>query len=231
VLDRAVTRGVPIPASFRGTVALHLPTFKAHGQLSLAGAVENAWATWLPSGGGLLAMHPHETVVDLLLLQRETHPAICSVMDGTLLGDGAGPRTLDSRPGNVLLASTDPVALDAVAARLAGIDPFTIRYLALAYALGLGCADTDEIKVLGDDVSGLDLRLHARQPPSMLVRAALEQVRLPKLEEWLFRRARWLAIASSLYYDVLWYSTVGRARLEQFYRSPWGALMASYSAT
>ncbi len=230
VLDRIVPGGLHLPETFDGSVALHLPTFKTHGQVGLAGALENAWGALMPSGGGPFASHPHETLVDLLLVQRALHQEICAVMDGTIAGDGAGPRTLEPRAANVLLASTDPVALDAVAAGLAGIDPFSLRYLALAYAAGLGCADLDSIVVVGDDVRELDLRLRPRRPPAALARAWLEELRLVALERWLFRHQRWLALASSLYYDVLWYQVVGRPRLRAFRRTPWGHLFARYQA-
>src|SRR5207244_3509901 len=56
VLDRLAGDGLPLPAGVEGSVALHLPTLKTHGQLGLAGAMENAWSSWLPSGGGLAAV-------------------------------------------------------------------------------------------------------------------------------------------------------------------------------
>ena len=226
-LHEALPAGLPVPRAFTGTVAVHLPTLKTHGLVGLAGAMENAWSAWLPAGGGLPAAHPHEVLVDLLLLQRETHSAVCAVMDGTIAGDGAGPRTVEPRVANVLLASTDPVALDAVAARLTGLDPFGLRYLALAYALGLGCADTDAIEVVGDDVPPGELHLRARRPPAALARSVLEELRLSRLEDWLFRR-QWLTPASSLYYDLFWLNTVGRRRLAAFRGTEWGRLFETY---
>lgn len=227
MLDDLFPAGLLLPRALEGTVAIHLPTLKTHGLVGLAGAVENMWSAWLPAGGGAAATHAHEVLVDLLTLQRCTHSAICAVMDGTIAGDGAGPRTVEPRTANVLLASTDVVALDAVAARLAGIDPFSLRYLALAYALGLGCADTDEVEVVGDGFTPGEVPLHARRPPAALTRTVLEELRMARLEDWLFRR-RWLAPASVLYYDLLWYHAVGKHRLSAFRRSAWGRLFAAY---
>ena len=228
-LDEVLPAGLPLTRSLKGTVAVHLPTLKTHGMVGLAGAIENIWPSWLPQGGGGAAGRPHEVLVDLLMLHLDTHSAVCAVMDGTIAGDGAGPRTVDPRETNVLLASADPVALDAVAARLAGFDPFSLRYLALAYALGLGCADTDEIDVVGDEIEPGELQLRARRPPAALARTVLEELRLTRLEDWLFRR-RWLAPASSLYYDFVWFQTVGRRRLRAFRDSAWGRVFASYAA-
>jgi hypothetical protein len=228
-LDRILPEGLRVPNSYRDTVAVHLPTFKTHGIVGFAGAVENTWPSWMPAGGGAAATYHHEVLVDLLLLQQLTHRALCAVMDGTIAGDGAGPRTVEPRETNVVLASTDPVALDAVAARLAGFDPFSMRYLALAYALGLGCADVDGIEMVGDSIGSDELRLHARRPPAALTRAVMGELRLTRLEHWFFER-RWMVPASSLYYDFVWYYLFGRSRLAKFRSGPWGKLFASYAA-
>jgi hypothetical protein len=228
-LDEVLPHGLPVPPALAGSVAVHLPTFKTHGLVGLAGAVENAWSAWLPAGGGALAARSHEVLVDLLMLQLETHRAVCAVMDASIAGDGPGPRTVEPRETNALLASTDPVALDAVAAKLAGFDPFGIRYLALAYALGLGCADVDEIELVGDEIAPGALNLRARRPPAALARALLGELRLGGMEDWLFQR-RVLVPAAALYYDLIWYHSVARRRLAAFRQTEWGRLFASYAS-
>jgi uncharacterized protein (DUF362 family) len=72
----------------------------------------------------------HEVLVDLLYMQRELHPAVFAMMDGTVVDDGAGPRTMVPREGNLILASADSVAIDAIAAGLMGYDPLGIPYRA-----------------------------------------------------------------------------------------------------
>ena len=67
----------------------------------------------------------HETLVDLLAIQKEIHSGIFAVMDGTTAGNGPGPRTMYPEIKNVILASGDQVAIDAVAAKLMGFDPLT----------------------------------------------------------------------------------------------------------
>ncbi len=74
----------------------------------------------------------HETLVDLLTIQREIHPGVFAVMDGTTAGNRPGPRTMKPEIKNVILASADQVAIDAVAAKLMGFDPFSIGYIRLA---------------------------------------------------------------------------------------------------
>ena len=55
---------------------------------------------------------------------------------------------------NVILASADQVAIDAVAAKLMGFDPMSIKYIRLAHDHGLGTGDPREIELVGDDISG-----------------------------------------------------------------------------
>jgi hypothetical protein len=57
---------------------------------------------------------------------------------------------------NLILSSADQVAIDAVAAKMMGFDPLSIKYLALAHERGLGCADIREVKVVGEDISRMN---------------------------------------------------------------------------
>ncbi len=111
--------------------------------------------------GGLLSKYRHythtwihETLMDLLAIQKEIHPGILAVMDGTTAGDGAGPRMIRPVEKNVILASADQVAIDAVAAKLMGFDPLSIKYIRLAHEHGLGVGDPRDIELMGDDVAG-----------------------------------------------------------------------------
>ena len=49
----------------------------------------------------------HETLVDLLAIQKEIHPGIFAIMDGTTAGNGAGPRMAKPIVKNIILASAD----------------------------------------------------------------------------------------------------------------------------
>ena len=123
---------------------------KTHIFTTTTGAMKNAF-------GGLLNerrhwTHPviHETLVDLLMIQKKIHRGVFAVMDGTFAGDGPGPRCMVPHVKNVILASADQVAIDAVAAKLMGIDPMSITFIRLAHDLGLGCGDPRDIEIVGD---------------------------------------------------------------------------------
>jgi len=152
-LNHIYPEGLRIPDYFIGKNIVHLPTVKCHIYTTTTGAMKNAF-------GGLLSTHRHythtwihETLVDLLAIQKEIHPGIFAVMDGTTAGNGPGPRTVKPVVKNVILASADQVAIDAVAAKMMGFDPMAIKYIRLAHEQGLGVGDVKEIEIVGDDIS------------------------------------------------------------------------------
>ena len=51
---------------------------------------------------------------------------------------------------NVILASGDQVAIDAVAARLMGFDPLSIPYIRFGHEAGPGVGDPRDIELVGD---------------------------------------------------------------------------------
>src|SRR5436309_5294635 len=154
VLDRVYPEGIRIPDYFLGKNIVHLPTVKCHIYTTTTGAMKNAF-------GGLLHNHRHythswihETLVDLLAIQKEIHAGVFAIMDGTTAGNGPGPRTMFPVVKNVMLASADQVAIDAVAAKMMGFDPLSIDYIRLADEDGLGVGDPRDIRIVGDDVPG-----------------------------------------------------------------------------
>jgi uncharacterized protein (DUF362 family) len=153
-LDHIYPEGIHIPDYFVGKNIVHLPTVKTHMYTTTTGAMKNAF-------GGLLSKYRHythtwihETLVDLLAIQKEIHPGIFAVMDGTTAGNGAGPRMVQPIEKNVILASADQVAIDAVAAKLMGFDPLSIKYIRLAHDHGLGIGDPQDIEIVGDEITG-----------------------------------------------------------------------------
>jgi len=153
-LDHIYPEGILIPDYFFGKNIVHLPTVKTHMYTTTTGAMKNAF-------GGLLSKYRHythtwihETLVDLLAIQKEIHPGLFAMMDGTTAGNGEGPRLMTPEVKNILLASEDQVAIDAVAAKLMGFDPLSIKYIRLAHEQGLGMGDVGQIELVGDDVSG-----------------------------------------------------------------------------
>jgi len=225
-LNEIFPEGIEIPAIYPGKNILHFPTVKTHGHATTTGAVKNAFGGLLKEVRHYAHKYMHEVLVDLMLMQRELHPGIFAVMDGTVCGDGAGPRTMVPVEGNVILAGADSVAIDAVAARLMGFDPLTIPYLRMCHDRGLGVADPAGIEVVGDDVSGMNLHFKVSRSLVIWGDQMLRLGPLRFLEHIALHSPLvvWAPLASNIYHDLLWYPTVGRARIARFRRTVWGRL-------
>jgi hypothetical protein len=153
VLDRIFPDGIKIPDYFFGKNIVHLPTVKCHIYTTTTGAMKNAF-------GGLLSTHRHythtwihETLVDLLAIQKEIHSGLFAIMDGTTCGNGPGPRTMFPVIKDYMLASADQVAIDAVAAKMMGFDPMSLDFIRCADEDGLGNGRPENIEVVGADIS------------------------------------------------------------------------------
>jgi len=112
VLDSIFPEGIRIPKMFLGKNVLHLPTVKTHGHSITTGAIKNSFGGLLKEVRHYCHKYMHETLVDLMILQKEIHSGIFAVMDGTVAGDGAGPRTMIPHVKDYILASGDSVAID-----------------------------------------------------------------------------------------------------------------------
>jgi uncharacterized protein (DUF362 family) len=153
-LDHIYPQGILIPDYFMGKNIVHLPTVKTHMYTTTTGAMKNAFGGLLSKFRHYTHTWIHETLVDLLAIQKEIHPGLFAIMDGTTAGNGEGPRLMVPEIKNIILASQDQVAIDAVAAKLMGFDPLSIKYIRLAHDMGLGIGDVSQIELVGDDISG-----------------------------------------------------------------------------
>lgn len=229
-VDRLFPEGIQIPKMFIGRNVLHLPTLKTHGHSVTTGAVKNAFGGLLKEVRHYAHKHIHEVLSDLMVMQRELHPRLFAVMDGTVCGDGAGPRTMVPVIKDLILASDDSVALDSVAARLMGFDPMRIGYLRLSHDRGLGVADPRDIEVEGEPVEGVNFGFRVSRSLVIWGDQMLRLGPLRFLERLLLHSPLmvWAPFASNLYHDWLWYPTVGQWRIRKFRRTPWGELADSY---
>jgi uncharacterized protein (DUF362 family) len=219
-----------IPGFFPGCDILHLPTMKTHGHTVMTGVMKNAFGGLVTERRHHCHRMIHDVLVDLLKIQKEIHPGMFAVVDGTVCGNGHGPRTMIPHTGNLLLAGQDPVAVDAVSARIMGFDPMQIPFIQKAHDLGLGCGDCGQIDIAGEDIGDLNFRFHTGKSPVIAADQLFRNGRLRFLERLLFHTALFSVpvFASAFYHDVLWYNTVGRMRIARFGGTPWGSLFAAY---
>jgi len=127
-------------------VFVTLPVLKTHATTVFTGALKNQFGCY-PQHNRIL-LHPRLDRV-LVLINKVAKPRIV-LMDGIVAMEGRGPINGKARRFDVVLGSRDPVALDATAMRLVGIDPMTSRHVRWASEAGLGKINGSDIRVDGD---------------------------------------------------------------------------------
>jgi uncharacterized protein (DUF362 family) len=231
VLDKIFPDGIEIPEMFLGTNIVHLPTLKTHVFTTMTGAMKNAF-------GGLLNNRRHwthsvinETLVDLLRIQQEIHTGVFAVMDGTIAGDGPGPRAMRPHVKNVILASSDQVAIDAVAAKMMGFDPMKLDFIRLAHEAGLGVGNPPEITVEGLDISTVNFGFRGDEDTfASWGQKLIYWGPLHRFEPFLLRTplVPWSYWASNIYHNYYWYPLMGKRRVSRMMGTEWGQLFQSY---
>jgi uncharacterized protein (DUF362 family) len=231
VLDKVYPEGVEIPEPFFGSNIVHLPTIKTHVFTVITGAMKNAFGGLLHRKRHWTHAVIHDTLVDLLQIQQDIHEGLFAVMDGTFAGDGPGPRAMRWHEKDILLASADQVAIDAISAKLQGFDPMSIRFIRRAHEDGLGTGDPKQIKVVGYDIEQepawnfVQEDTFASRGQWMIYHGPLKP-----LEGLLLRSplVPWSYFASNFYHNVYWYPFVGRPRVKAALETKWGKLFAEY---
>jgi hypothetical protein len=135
---------------------------------------------------------------------------------------------------NVILASADQVAIDAVAAKLMGFDPMSIKFIRMAHEMGFGCGDPRDIEIVGDTAAAAE-NWHFAGPFKKMTFASRMQHKIywgPMKApiEWSLKTvlAPWAYIASVIYHDSFWYPVNARRMMEEVLDSPWGRLFRNW---
>jgi len=131
----------------------------------------------------------------------------------------------------MILASTDPVAIDAISAKMMGFDPMSLDFIRLAHEAGLGVGRPAEIEIVGEDISGVNWGFEGNKNTfASRGQKAIYWGPLKPLEKLLLRTALapWSYVASWLYHDWYWYPLHGREKVIEAYKSQWGKLFKNY---
>jgi hypothetical protein len=131
---------------------------------------------------------------------------------------------------NVMLASADQVAIDAISAKLMGFNPLDIKFIRLAHEMGLGCGDPKDIEIVGD-VDAAEENWDFVGPYKKMTFASRMQHKiywggLKNWIEWSLKTwmAPWAYVASIAYHDYYWLPFVGKQRVHEALGSEWGRL-------
>jgi len=132
---------------------LSLPKMKTHAMTHVTLGIKNNLGL-LPEHEKKGRLHHeaiHQKLVDILRVRR---PDLV-LLDGILAGEGQGPTFVEPVSLNLIMAGADTVALDAVAGRVMGFDPFEVSTTRIAHTAGLGIADLDRIRIFGSSIEAV----------------------------------------------------------------------------
>jgi uncharacterized protein (DUF362 family) len=136
-------------------VVISLPKLKSHGFMRFTGAVKNLFGVVPPAArlGYHLKLQTAEQFADMLLdLASFVRPAL-TIMDGIVGMDGEGPSGGDPFAAGVILAGTDPVALDIAALGVVGHEPLGVLTVAAAVRCGRSTGRLGDLEFLGEELS------------------------------------------------------------------------------
>lgn len=205
-LSAVLEAGFQLPSCLIGrkTVLLPVPGWRAGWPL--AGAVSLLERLLAPRQRERGKIPRSEVLAELVALAREALGGMLVVMDAVIWQIPAGPGGGRPVVRNLLLAGDDPVAVDAVALRLAGGQPQAVPWLRLCQERGVGAVTDDRIHLAG-------------RPPAAVLKAEDLNSALTGGRPWpvlpaLGRR--------------LWEGTVARALVNRHRQGPWGRLYEEF---
>lgn len=230
-LDKIFPEGISLPGFFHGKNIVHLPTVKCHIYTTTTGSMKNAFGGLLNTKRHYTHSVIHETLVDLLAIQKEIHSGIFTVMDGTFCGNGPGPRTMLPVEKGLMLASSDCVAIDAIAAKIMGFDPMSINYIRLAHEDGLGVGVIDEIEVVGEDISSMNFGFSVGKNFAAHFGHMFWFSPLKRIQYLLFHTplVNLFIFGSYYYHDMIWWPFVGERLMQVLAENTeWGKFFKEY---
>ena len=136
------------------SIIISVPKLKPHRIATVTLSLKNMMGA-LASKGSMHKGRLSRRIADLASVLR---PSI-SVVDGIIASEGH-ETSGDPVEMNLVIAGTDPVAVDAVGAAVMGITPTDVIHLLLAKKKGLGTCHLEEITVLGEPIEKVKLKFH-----------------------------------------------------------------------
>ncbi|MFH1063009.1 MAG: DUF362 domain-containing protein [Candidatus Omnitrophota bacterium] len=141
-------------------VVISLPKLKTHNLTILTCAIKNVFG-FVP---GLYKVQCHKQAPNFQAFAKElvriysmAVPDL-SIIDAVLAMHGDGPSGGDPYKLGLVISSADAVAADAAAAKIIGLDPFTVPSIKQAHDLKLGQGDLSRIQIIGQSIEQVAVR-------------------------------------------------------------------------
>jgi len=131
------------------------PKLKIHSSMGvrLTGALKNQFGCLMKKKKSFYHPMIHEVIADV----NQAFTPDLTIMDGIIVMTGYGPTNGIPHRLEMLFTSRDPVAVDALGARIFGFNPSSIKYIKLASKKGLGNIDSI---LCGDSIENVVFDVH-----------------------------------------------------------------------
>jgi hypothetical protein len=134
---------------------------------------------------------------------------------------------------DVILASADQVAIDAVAASMMGFDPMSLPYISLAHEQGLGKGQRADIEVVGDvELAEQRWGFSVGDNGASMVGDLMWFGPLKRFQKLFFHTplVNGFILASDVYHDFYRWPLVDRRVFERWCETtPWGQMFLRYA--
>jgi len=169
---------------------INLPKLKTHEMMTMTCAVKNLFGAVVgteKAGWHLKAGTSVDQFARLLLEIYLLKKPVLNIVDAITAMEGNGPGSGDPVTVNRLLAGVNPVAVDLVAGRLAGIPPELLHLEREAVSMGLPGSSMDELELIGVDDATFSVRPF-RLPEGLDVQFGLPKFLKKSLRHYLMAR-------------------------------------------
>ena len=133
-------------------VHISFTPIKMHKEATVSLGIKNVALSWPPAeihGMPKKKLGIHEDLHNFIAAMGEVLPIDITLLSGMNGMVWTGPSDGKAVSSNLIVAGTDPVAADAVAARMMGLLPQAVHYLFELHRRGLGQADIKKINMKG----------------------------------------------------------------------------------
>jgi len=134
---------------------------------------------------------------------------------------------------DTFLASADQVAIDAVAAKMMGFDPMSIKYINLGHERGLGIGKPEEIEIVGHDISQENWHFRVGDNLASRVGDLMWFSPLKRIQNFFFRTplVNVFIFGSEAYHDYFRWPLKDRRTFESWLATTsWGKLFQQYAS-
>ncbi|MCX7966395.1 MAG: DUF362 domain-containing protein [Syntrophorhabdaceae bacterium] len=155
---RMTKRSIPVTLD-RADAIINVPVMKIHFAAIVSLAVKSLQGAVPPLEKYMT--HYFGLWQNLVNIHRIIKPKL-TIIDGLIGQEDFGPVSGSPKEMNVLIAGTNPVAIDAVAMRVMGIEPLSSPPVFFAYIQGLGPVEEDMIDIIGPSID--EIKSPFKQP-------------------------------------------------------------------